>query len=447
DPADGSAAAATLARALDRQALLVAAGGLLPHGPGAHPPGPRCLGPLCRLAGAVPVLRLELVPGERRELAWPLGWDGPLVLLAGVDGSVECPDAALLAWALPLPTPAERSQGWRRHKVAPGLAATLARELRQGPSRIAAVGATATLLAELAGRRRPGAADLGQAAQETARGLLEALAQPVSSPIDEAAFVAPTALRAELDLLLARCRARDGLEEGLGPAVAARWQPGVRALFSGPSGTGKTLAAAWLAGRLGLPLWRVDLAAVTSKWIGETEKNLAVLLARAEAADVVLLFDEADALFGRRTDIKDSNDRFANAQTNWLLQRIETYEGIVLLTSNSRARFDPAFTRRLDMVVEFDPPAMAERRSLWRAHLGPALDPRALDRLAALPDLTGGQIRSAVLAAAARARSRAAPLTLADLGQAAAAEYRKQGRAPPPELEGLAGRTGPARDG
>ena len=144
----------------------------------------------------------------------------------------------------------------------------------------------------------------------------------------------------------------------------------MRALFTGPSGTGKTLAALWLANRLGLPLYRVDLAAVTSKYIGETEKNLATLLARAEASEVVLLFDEADALFGKRTEIRDSNDRFANAQTNYLLQRIETYDGIVLLTSNSRARFDPAFARRIDMMLELQLPGPAERRDLWRAHLG-----------------------------------------------------------------------------
>src|SRR2546430_13862603 len=118
---------------------------------------------------------------------------------------------------------------------------------------------------------------------------------------------------------------------GLGASATARYHPGVRALFVGPSGTGKTLAAGWLATRLGLPLYRVDLASVTSKYIGETEKNLAQLLARAEQAEVILLFDEADSLFGKRTDITDSNDRFANAQTNYLLQRIENYDGIVLL--------------------------------------------------------------------------------------------------------------------
>ena len=139
----------------------------------------------------------------------------------------------------------------------------------------------------------------------------------------------------------------------------------MRALLVGPSGTGKTLAAGWLATRLGLPLYRVDLASVTSKYIGETEKNLAQLFARAEHAEGVLLFDEADSLFGKRTDVKEANDRFANAQTNYLLQRIESFDGIAILTSNSRARFDSAFTRRLDAVIEFPPPGPEERRALW----------------------------------------------------------------------------------
>src|SRR5207302_11471594 len=147
--------------------------------------------------------------------------------------------------------------------------------------------------------------------------------------------------------------------------TVARYRPGVRALFLGPSGTGKTLAAGWLATQLGLPLFRVDLASITSKYIGETEKNLSQLLARAEHAEVVLLFDEADSLFGKRTDVKDSNDRFANAQTNYLLQRIETFDGIALLTSNSRSRFDAAFSRRLDLIIEFPMPGPEERRAAW----------------------------------------------------------------------------------
>jgi SpoVK/Ycf46/Vps4 family AAA+-type ATPase len=204
-------------------------------------------------------------------------------------------------------------------------------------------------------------------------------------------------------------------------------------LFVGASGSGKTLAAGWLASRLGLPLYRVDMASVTSKYIGETEKNLAQLFARAEHGEALLLFDEADALFGKRTEVKDSNDRFANAQTNYLLQRIETFDGIAVLTSNSRSRFDSAFTRRLDAIVEFPTPSPDERRALWIAHLGPhhALTPAQLNRIAATCDLTGGHVRNCTLSAAC---SDPDSIGYAALCQAIQAEYRKLGRSAPPGL-------------
>jgi SpoVK/Ycf46/Vps4 family AAA+-type ATPase len=188
-----------------------------------------------------------------------------------------------------------------------------------------------------------------------------------------------------------------------------------------------------MATRLGLPLYRVDLASVTSKYIGETEKNLSQLLARAEHAEVILLFDEADSLFGKRTDIADANDRFANAQTNYLLQRIENYDGIVLLTSNSQARFDEAFARRLDFVVDFPSPGPDERRALWQSHLGPqtAITAFELNRLAVHADLNGGQTRNVVLAAAVHARRAGRPIVFADLLSGVEAELRKAGHQMP----------------
>ena len=426
--ADGLATATAIAAAAGDRALIC----------GAGKPVPRWLGPLCRLVRAVPVLQPELTPGERRELGWPPGLAGGLIVVSGPDGSVEFSDAAVIEWHLPLPSPAEREELWRSVVADRALARRLAREHRQGPARIRAVAASASLLAALDRRAAPGEAELWRAACASTAGL-DALARPVQVTLDAGAFVVPPDLQADLDLLLARCRARDALADDLGPAMRARYEPGVRALFTGPSGTGKTLAALWLANRLGLPLYRVDLAAVTSKYIGETEKNLATLLARAEASEVVLLFDEADALFGKRTEIRDSNDRFANAQTNYLLQRIETYEGIVLLTSNSRTRFDPAFARRIDMVLEFQMPGPVERRELWRAHLGVdhPFHETMLNRLAALPDLAGGQIRGAVLTAAALARNADRAPAPADLARGVAAEYRKLGRSVPGEVAAM----------
>ena len=251
----------------------------------------------------------------------------------------------------------------------------------------------------------------------------------------DAALVLPQSLRDSLDRLLERARMRTRLHEKLGPAVTSRYRPGVRALMVGESGTGKTLAAHWLATKLGLPLYRVDLAALTSKWIGETEKNLSAILSAAEHADVLLFFDEADALFANRTEVGDSNDRHANAQTNYLLQRIEEFDGVALLASNSRDRFDPAFVRRLDAILEFPLPEGPARRDLWTAHLGDhhELAARDLDRLAVSVDLAGGHIRNVVLAAAARATAGGRKIRWGDLVEAAADEYAKLGR-PPPDL-------------
>jgi SpoVK/Ycf46/Vps4 family AAA+-type ATPase len=205
----------------------------------------------------------------------------------------------------------------------------------------------------------------------------------------------------------------------------------------GPSGTGKTLAAAWLATRLGIPLFRVDLSAITSKYIGETEKNLSQLLARAEQSEVLLLFDEADALFGKRTDIHEANDRFANAQTNYLLQRMESYDGITILTSNGRSRFDEAFSRRFDAILTFPLPGPEERRALWIAHLGSEHDVNSaqLNLLAAIAELTGGQIRNAVLRSAVAAAHDESRIFYRHLLSGVSSEYRKLSRQLPNELK------------
>jgi SpoVK/Ycf46/Vps4 family AAA+-type ATPase len=161
------------------------------------------------------------------------------------------------------------------------------------------------------------------------------------------------------------------------------------------------------------------------------------LLARAERSEVMVLFDEADSMFGKRTEVKEANDRFANAQTNYLLQRIEFFDGISLLTSNSSARFDSAFTRRLDMILEFPLPGPEERRALWQSHLGTAhcLTQRDLNQLAATTDLCGGHIRNAVLTAALFAQSDERPIDYNHIIRALGAEYRKLGRQMPSILK------------
>jgi len=424
-PAEGRAVAAAIAVSL----------GLRPAFLGAEEIAG--LGPWLLLRGLLPVFVCDPGPGERKSLpALPL-YSGPVLALCGPDGGVELAGAPAPSWSLTVPPREEREGLWRSALGDETLAVELARDHRHGAGRIALLGRLAAHNAALRGGDRPAREDIAAASWTGEGGGIESLAQPLPDPIPDEALVITDALRRELDLLVLRCRARDRLVEGLGASATARYRPGVRALLVGPSGTGKTLAAGWLATRLGLPLYRVDLASVTSKYIGETEKNLAQLLARAEQAEVVLLFDEADSMFGKRTEVRDSNDRFANAQTNYLLQRIESFDGIVLLTSNSRARFDSAFSRRLDAILDFPLPGPEERRALWQSHLGTAhgIAPRDLNQLSAMAELGGGHIRNAVLTAAVLAQEAGRPLEIGDVLQGLHTEYRKLGKPMPFELK------------
>ena len=335
-------------------------------------------------------------------------------MLVGAGTAIDDTSAAP-TWRLSAPLAAERLVLWRQ-TLGDGPAAVAAARLRSGCARIATLAAAVRLQARLAGRDQPTVADMSSALTDGDPGL-GTLAVPVRDRVEDTAVVFTVAVRRELELLDLRCRQREQLDHGLGPSFAARGPQGVRALLVGAPGTGKTLAASWLATRLGQPLYRVDLAAVASKYIGETEQNLGRLLDSAEAADVMLLFDEADALFANRTEVRDASDRHANGVVNYLLARLESHAGIVLLTANSRARFDAAFARRLDAVIEIPLPGPEERRALWRTHLGNAhaLTPAEFNRLAATADLAGGHIRNVVLTAALIARAAGHPVHWADI--------------------------------
>ena len=203
---------------------------------------------------------------------------------------------------------------------------------------------------------------------------------------------------------------------------------GTSALFAGPSGTGKTLAAEVLARELGLDLYRIDLAGVVSKYIGETEKNLDRIFVAAETANAILFFDEADALFGKRSEVRDSHDRYANLEIAYLLQKMEQYEGVAILATNLRANLDDAFLRRLALVVHFPFPDGSLRRRIW-ARIWPPTTPLApdvdLDRLAREFQLTGGHIRNVALAAAFLAAETGGPVTLAHVHHAVRRELQK----------------------
>ncbi len=219
-----------------------------------------------------------------------------------------------------------------------------------------------------------------------------------------------------------------------GFGIATRSRGGARVLLSGPPGTGKTLAAGTLAAELGLDLLAVDLAALVSKWLGETEKNLGEVFDAAERCSAVLFFDEADAVFARRTEGSDANARWANLETAYLLGRIDRFDGLVVLATNLRSRIDDAFLRRLDVVVELDEPDRAARERLWRLHL-PARAPLAtevdLRALAAMYEIPGGLIRNAALAAAFEAAADGGAIEQQHLIRAVSDEYRKAGRSFP----------------
>jgi len=219
------------------------------------------------------------------------------------------------------------------------------------------------------------------------------------------------------------------LQDAVGNAVANQVNPGVRALFSGPSGTGKTLAARLLAATLQKDLYRLDLSTVVNKYIGETEKNLSRVFARAEELDVILLLDEGDSLLTRRTDVQNANDRYANLETNYLLQRLESFEGILIVTTNAGDRIDRAFQRRMDIVIRFPAPTAQERWNIWQLHLPPAhrVHENLLSEVSERCQLTGGQIRNAILHASLLAIDDGGVLRSAHLETAVHREYFKSG--------------------
>jgi ATP-dependent 26S proteasome regulatory subunit len=231
--------------------------------------------------------------------------------------------------------------------------------------------------------------------------------------------------------LLARIRERRKVYEDWGFADKVGRGLGVSALFSGPPGTGKTMAAGLVAKALNTELYQVDLSKIVSKWIGETEKNLAALFDAAEAGHAILLFDEADALFGKRTDVRSSNDRHANQEVNFLLQRLESYAGICILTTNHDTAIDEAFRRRLSVHVRFPMPQADERQKLWRAMIpksAPTTGDLAFEQLAETFAMSGGYIRNAVLRAAFLAADENGRIDATRLARAAQLEYEALGK-------------------
>lgn len=242
-------------------------------------------------------------------------------------------------------------------------------------------------------------------------------------------LVLPSAIKDQLEHILAWLASRDEILDGWG--MNRHFGRGYKALFSGPPGTGKTLTATLLGQRTDLDVYRVDLSMVVSKYIGETEKNLGLIFDMAAERDWILFFDEADALFGTRTNASTSNDRYANQEVSYLLQRIEECESLVILATNLRSNIDAAFFRRFQSTVEFFRPTAPERHQLWANVLRDVPPPLALDikALAQEHDLSGASITNIVRHAAISAKRRSAKtLTNDDITAAIRAEMRKEGR-------------------
>jgi hypothetical protein len=268
-----------------------------------------------------------------------------------------------------------------------------------------------------------------EAIRRVASGTLLKHATRITPRVGWDELILPPAQAGRLHDLIARYRYRSVVHDEWGLPLYP--SPGVVALFSGPSGTGKTTTAEVIAHELGVDMFRVDLSALVSKYIGETEKNLEEIFSAAHAGDYLLLFDEADSLFGSRSKVSDARDRYANMEVSYLLQRLETYDGFVVLTSNFQGNIDQAFLRRIHVTVHFAVPTVEDRARIWDRSLGNApRDDLDLAFVADKFDLTGGSIRNAALTAAFFAAGGRRAITMVDVLLAVTQEMIKLGRRP-----------------
>ena len=384
-----------------------------------------------------------LLPDDRgrlRSAVLRAASDGPVAFLAGEEAwepvdaprGLECVPVRLERPAYP-----ERVGLWRAQlngdAPAPGELEDLANRFRLSGGQIRDAATTARSLARVREPAAPrvSAADLEAACRLRGNPRLAALAAKVETSQGWDDLVLPADRTEQLREVVRsmRHRARVYHEWGFGRKLALG--KGLNVLFTGPPGTGKTMAAGIVAGALGLDLYRIDLSMMVSKYIGETEKNLARVFAEAETSNAILFFDEADALFGRRSEVRDSHDRYANLEVAYLLQRMEAYEGVVILATNFRRNMDDAFVRRMHHAVDFPLPGERERLGLWARAFPPQtpLEPGlALERLAARLEVSGGSIRNIALAAAFLAADDAGVVRAGHLASAARRELQKMGK-------------------
>lgn len=388
---------------------------------------------LAVLLRAMPVFSLEAAPSETVEFPPISAAVKAFGITLGKQGGVsgEAVEKAVTLTAN-LPEENERHAHWRDcfEKAESDELEEISERFRLSGGNIRRAATLAKSYSVLAKRQKVALADVQQAARALNRQALDTLAiylEPLQADWDFLAVREETL--SDLRQLEERCRMRENLRNYVGKCLRGQLQAGVRALFNGGSGTGKTFAARLLAAALQKDIYRLDLSTVVNKYIGETEKNLARVFAFVEELDVILLLDEGDALLTQRTSVASANDRYANLETNYLLQRLESFEGILIVTTNSGDRIDTAFQRRMDTVIEFGAPETAERRQIWRLHLPEDHDISEvfLEEVTQRCRLTGGQIRNVALHGASLALGEKQPLNARHIEAAVRREYRKIG--------------------
>jgi hypothetical protein len=392
------------------------------------------------LRGLIPCVDgLELVGSDDPDLKIQIAstlrsHPGPITIRLPLEASIPL-DPGYLALDLPTRNERERTESWtialERNGIELSDPSELAARYRVGPGTIERV------CAEVA--RRPDAPsdpagwlrELDDAVRQYLENRLGKTASRVARLATWADVVLPEDIVDSLLELTARVRHRKKVYEQWGFDKSITTARGITALFQGSPGTGKTMVAGVIARDLGLELYRVDVSRITSKWIGETEKNLGALFDAAEDGQVMLLFDEADSLFAKRTEVKTSVDRYSNMEVNYLLQRLDSFEGIAILTTNFGNAIDPAFKRRLTYRVTFPFPDEDMREQLWKSLIPPNVPVQgALDfaTLAQRFRLSGGYIRNAALRAAFLAAEEGGSLTHEHLERAIRMEFREIGK-------------------
>jgi len=344
----------------------------------------------------------------------------------------------LLEVCLPAPDAEERARLWGAlaesgAAFAPGVDwCALAGRFQLTPGQIRDAHAAARNYAHLRGGASSPASsdDLYRACRAQSNQRLGALARKLALRHDWPDLILPPDSRAQLRELCAQMKHRETVFGAWGFERKLSLRRGLCTLFCGPSGTGKTMAVEIIARELGLDAYKIDLSTVVSKYIGETEKNLSRIFAEAETSNAILFFDEADALFGKRSEVKDAHDRYANIEINYLLQRVEEFDGMVVLATNLRRNIDEAFFRRMSVAVEFPFPDEADRYRIWKRHFpdtAPAAEDIDFNFLAGL-NIAGGNIRNIVVTAAFLAAANSGRIQMRHLIRAARREYEKIGR-------------------